>query len=522
MAASKLVRSAMTVAMSLLVATPALSMNVSRLRAETKLAAPVSPSDNLGVSVSVDGDTAVVGTLDGDAAYLFERDMGGLGNWGLVKTFADGGAFGEFGRTVAISGDTVLIGAPGESMTGAAFLYGRDEGGADNWGLITTITGSTAVAFDEFGWAVAIDGDTALVGARREGGGSAYIFERNNGGPDAWGETRKVEPSDGATFDLFGEAVSLSADTAIVGASFHDDGRGAAYLFERNEGGADNWGETKKLVASDAAPLDAFGRAVALDGDSAVVGAPRLGSESSDMGAAYLFERDSGGADNWGEVLILSEEGDERSLGISVSIDGDVVAVGAYRDGDRHRQAGAAYLYGRDQGGPDNWGTLRKLTAADADEGHAFGFSVALDGSTAIVGALEEDTAGEGAGAAYAFDDEDVCPNTPLSCTDGWGKGAFQTKETAVGKEKLRATFVQGPSLTQAELGTPLDDGSTAYAVCIYDDLTNLVAALHVDRAGGACKRKTCWRPLGASRLAERATPTATRIRRRAASRPFR
>ena len=166
-------------------------------------------------------------------------------------------------------------------------------------------------------------------------------------------EVTKLTAADAQAGDQFGVSVSVSGDTAIVAARFEDAlgvNAGAAYVYRRDQGGATNWGEVKKLTASDAQAGDFFGSGVAVSGDVAVVGA---------------FREDAGGAD-----------------------------------------AGAAYVFQRDQGGASNWGEVAKLTASDAQAGDFFGIRVAISGVTAIVGAYFEDTGGNNAGAAYVFESE--------------------------------------------------------------------------------------------------------------------
>jgi len=143
------------------------------------------------------------------------------------------------------------------------------------------IIASDGSANDQFGYSVAVSGDTAVIGALNEdeGGpvsGSVYIYERNSGGANNWGEVKKLVASDPAIADEFGYSVSVSGDTIIVGARSNDDNgskSGSAYIFERNSGGTDNWGEVKKLTASDAAGGDLFGGAVSISGDTSLVAA---------------------------------------------------------------------------------------------------------------------------------------------------------------------------------------------------------------------------------------------------------
>ena len=216
-------------------------------------------------------------------------------------------------------------------------------------------------------------------------------------------EIKKLLASDAEDFDWFGGSVAVSGDTAVVGTLVPGGGgAGAAYVFQRNEGGTDNWGELMKLTASDAQVNDKFGTRVAVSGDTAVVGAFGEDAGGSSAGAAYVFQRNEGGADNWGEVtkLTASDAQAEDWFGSSVTISGDTAVVGARYEDAGGTDAGAAYVFQRDQGGADNWGEVKKLTASDAQTFDWFGYSVAVSGDTAVVGAFGEDAGGSGAGAA--------------------------------------------------------------------------------------------------------------------------
>ena len=275
------------------------------------------------------------------------------------------------------------------------------------------LTAADATVSALFGFSVSVDGNTAIVGAYLddEGGGAsgaAYIFSRNSGGANNWGQVKKLIASDSAEADLFAESVSVDGDTAIVGSRFHDDvasDTGSAYIFSRNSGGTDNWGEVKKLSASDAAANDNFGTSVAVDGDIAIVGARNDDDAGSASGSAYIFSRNQGGADNWGEVkkLTASDAATPDQFGFSVSVSGDTAIVGARNDSDAGSQSGSAYSFSRNQGGADNWGEVKKLTASDAAATDHFGAYVSVSADTAIVGAAFDDDAGTNSGSAYIF-----------------------------------------------------------------------------------------------------------------------
>ena len=376
---------------------------------EKKLTASDNRVDGrFGFSVAVSGDTTVVGAWLKDAgdqvfagaAYVFQRDEGGVGNWGKVKKLvaSDPERIDEFGYSVAISGDTVVVGAhfenAGGTNAGAVYVFERDEGGADNWGEVKKVTASDAQAGHLFGQSVAISGDTAVVGAYENAHqGAAYVFYRDDGGAENWGEVKMLTASDIGLGGHFGWSVAVSGATAVVASQ--DD---AAYVFDRDEGGADNWGEVKKFTTLGLGS----GRSVAVSGDATLVGSPSEG----DGGAVHVFERDEGGADNWGEVKMLTasdaEAGD--AFGHSVAVSDDTALVGADRaDAVGSQKAGAAYVFERDEGGLVNWGEVTKLTASDAVAGDRLGTSVGLSGDTAVAGAPIKDSSGKFTGAAYVF-----------------------------------------------------------------------------------------------------------------------
>lgn len=256
---------------------------------------------------------------------------------------------------------------------------------------------------DEFGRSVSISGDYLIAGAPYEDemgldSGAIYLYNRDYGATDAWGVIAKRTASDAAAGDSFGHSVSISGDHVVVGAPNKDGlgaDEGAAYVFARDQGGTDAWGEVVILTASDAAAGDSFGHSVSVSGDYVVVGANRKGGVGTDRGAAYVYYRDQGGPDAWGEVVILtaSDPADSDYFGSSVSISGDYILVGApYEDGDdTGTDQGAAYVYYRNQDGPDVWGEVMKLISGGPEDDDLLGYSVAISDHFAITGVPGED-----------------------------------------------------------------------------------------------------------------------------------
>lgn len=251
----------------------------------------LTPSDatvnyQFGNAVAMDGDTVIVGAsqshqegppfvLNAGSAYVFRPDF--PGQWLEIARLEDPEPMNRsrFGSSVAISGDTAIVGAiendflnPGP---GSVFIFERDRGDPNRWSLVAELRASDAELRDQFGISVSISGDTAVVGAGRSGvngdfSGSAYIFRRNHGGPHHWAEVANLTPSDAAPLALFGSSVSIDGGTVIIGApqGYYSDVPGSAYIFQRNGIGAGGWGQVAKLSASDSAVGDWFGAAVSI------------------------------------------------------------------------------------------------------------------------------------------------------------------------------------------------------------------------------------------------------------------
>ncbi|MEE9131237.1 MAG: FG-GAP repeat protein [Phycisphaerales bacterium] len=331
--------------------------------------------------------------------------------WGqpseVLKLLAsDAAAEDEFGFSVSIGGDTAVVGAPfndddGDN-SGLAYIFQRDYGGTDNWGEVHKLLAEDADEGDLFGFSVAISGDFAIVGARRNddngsNSGSAYIFYRNQGGTDLWGQVTKITASNAATSDSFGRSVDISGDLAVIGAPLVGSNVGAAYIFERD--GAGVWNEVAILTASDGAAADFFGLSVSISGDTALVGADGDDDNGSLSGSAYVFVKPPGGWVNMTETAKLTPFGGAAFdfFGFSVAISIDTAVVGAIGDDSF---IGSAYIFERDAGGPDKWGQTAKLTAFDGANSDEFGTSVSIRGEGVIVGAKDD---GFAVGSAYLF-----------------------------------------------------------------------------------------------------------------------
>lgn len=374
------------------------------------------PYDNFGAAVAIDGDTAVVtspyatasGVEGAGSAFVLVRDGAG---WLLQAQLAaqDPKPFSNYGRAVAIEGDTLVVGAYSadgvQTSTGAAYVYTRS---GSVWTQQAKLSANDGEGFSDFGYAVALSGDSVVVGAPstfingENVVGAAYTYQRTG---TTWAQQQKLIASDGLMFNSFGNAVALQGDTAVVAASQASVGgvsfSGAVYVFGRSGG---SWSELQKLSAVDAAAEDTFGHSIALNGASLIVGTPQPDLLSGGgTGAAYVFAL-SGGSWTQQAKLLASDGVVEDAFGAAVGIAGDSAVVGAPFAGSVHGvnlEAGAAYTYTRSG---ETWTQQARIAAVDAEQGDRLGMRVGLSGNTAIVGAPDAGVGGNDAqGKGYLF-----------------------------------------------------------------------------------------------------------------------
>lgn len=371
-------------------------------------ASDAAEADAFGLAVSVSGDTAIVGAhADDDAgelsgsAYVFVRS-GATWTEEAKLAASDAAAGDQFGYRVSVSEDTALVGAQGNvdagASTGSAYVFVRN---GTTWSQQAKLAPSGAAAYDYFGSAVSVEGDTALVGAYRgnlslDVPGSVYVFARSG---TTWSQQAELKATGATTLNQFGGTVSLSGSTALVGASWgiSDGIRGLAYVFVRN---GTSWSLQATLAASDRAPNDVFGARVSLSGDTALVSAYGDDDAGSYSGSAYVFARNGA---TWAEEakLTASDAAADDLFGASLSLSGNTAVVGAPGDDDGAlNQSGSAYVFVRSG---TTWTEDFKLRAGDVTAERAFGNSVSLSGDTALVGAPWDEDGGYRAGAAYVF-----------------------------------------------------------------------------------------------------------------------
>jgi hypothetical protein len=387
---------------------------------ETSRAAPADCDygDRFGHAVAISGPVAVMGAPhDGDAGplsgsvYIYVYDGT---SWVEQPKIAASGSEAEdyFGESVALSGNTVLIGARGDDdggfEAGAAYVF---RFGGTTWAQEAKLMASNADAMDLFGHSVAIGGNVAVVGAYQPvfGKGAAYVFSHDATG---WNEEAILTASDGDVDDQFGLSVALSGNIALIGAhqdDDHGDKSGAAYVYRFNWSEAE-WEEEAKLTASDAVPGAGFGYSVSLDGDVALIGANN-DMDFNESGSAYVFRFNGA---TWVEEAKLSAPvtaPPDDDYGRSVAISGNVAIVGAQFDDAGGASSGAAYLYYFDG---TEWTLRARLTASDHQSGDTFATAVAFDGETAFVGAPQDDPGG----SVYVFNRLD--DGMPDTCACPW------------------------------------------------------------------------------------------------------
>jgi len=361
----------------------------------------------LAATLRVEGRELRIQVDDGAAVYPLTVDP--LCWVEEAKLLAgDGAAYDYFGISVSLSGDTALVGAYGDnvSYTGSAYVFVRS---GTSWTQQAKLLASDGATDDMFGASVSLSGDTALVGARGDddngsASGSAYVFARNG---TSWTQEAKLLASDGAAQDYFGISVSLSGDTALVGARFDDDNgnkSGSAYVFARR---GTSWTQEAKLLAGDGAANDWFGDSVSLSGDTALVGARFDDDNGSASGSAYVFARNG---TSWTQEakLLPSDGATYDEFGGSVSLSGDTALVGAPLDANNGSYSGSAYVFARSG---TSWAQAAKLRARYGATYDWFGGSVSLSGDTALVGAHADDDNGSDSGSAYVF-----APPPPCAC----------------------------------------------------------------------------------------------------------
>jgi hypothetical protein len=400
-----------------LLVTASFYSNATAPTSETELVpADVVGFRHFGAAVAIDGNTAVIGVplnyleSNAGAVYVFVR-TGSTWSQQAKLTASPAAASSQFGSAVAISGDTLVVGAPyapaGGLKTGAAYVFVRT---GETWSQESRLAPTDAIGNDQFGAAVAVDGDTLAIGAIGTGldsynEGAVYVYARSG---QTWSQQARLRSDNPGPGNEFGFSLALSNDTLAVGSPYDDDtgvgDAGAVYVFT---GSGTAWNLQSELTASDSAFADLLGWSVALDGDTLVAGAPQRDSATAeDAGAAYVFVR-AGGTWSQQAKLAADDAAEFDNFGVSVAVRNNTAVVGANYDSSFASYGGSAYLYTRTG---SVWRQDSEFSAGNVTDDVQFGRSIALSGGTILVGAPYGYNLQDGTAYVFVLPDSNTAP----------------------------------------------------------------------------------------------------------------
>ena len=354
-------------------------------------------------------------------AWVFEAGTSSFGP-GFELVTSDQLVSASYGSSIAVDGDTVVVGQMRDDTilndAGSLYVFVREPGGT--WSEVQKLTASDPTAGAEFGESVALEGDRLVVGAPGakavNGSGStvtcgaAYVFERGTNG--LWTETAKLVPDDFPGNDEFGFNVDLSGDRIIGGAHKEDDNggsSGAAYVFEY-DGSA--WSQAQKLLDGDGDSNDYFGYDVAISGDHVAVGAWRDIDEEDVSGSVTMFVREPNG--NYLETQRLVGSENTYRFGQALDLDGGTLVVGAFTSFiDFKFEGGELLRFSRLSNG--TWTYSDSIFPPDHNGGDQLGLGVAISGGIIAAGQKEDDTSvTEGGSVMAAYNYVEGAPGSPL------------------------------------------------------------------------------------------------------------
>lgn len=364
--------------------------------------------DRFGAAVSVRGDLAAVGVPGDDemetnagAVHLYQRRSDNTWHPYQVIRPLDADEADRYGRSVAVGDRTVLVGMPfaDSKATDAGAVAAMIPNRNDNWYEHMRLHAGDAG--DQFGFDLALDGTTVVVGApghargSADNAGAAYVFERQSG---AWKNQQKLASPTLLADYQFGRSVAFDGATIVVGApgdALNGIDSGTAYVFDSSGG---QWTQTARLSGSDTSSNDRFGAAVSVLGDRIVVGAPGQDGNGTDAGAAYVFENVGGSWAEQARVQVLGANAGAQA-GQAVAAHAEEVLVAAPGDDEAGVDAGAIHVFAPN--GTGAWNHTLTIRPDDVDTAHEFGAALALDGETLVAGAPGDDSKGNEAGAAW-------------------------------------------------------------------------------------------------------------------------
>jgi len=486
---------------------------------QTLLPPRTNPEAGFGWSLAMTGNVALVGAIGGDAdvagqgyvvAYAFVN-----GRWEpeAELSLPDGATSDQFGISVALSGSTAVIGATGANAgsavdAGGAYVFVRS---GTSWTEQARLFASDATALDQFGFDVAVSGASAVVGARRDEisgrpqQGSAYVFVRNAG---VWTQQAKLTSSDSAAQDQFGTSIAIDGDTALIGAPYDDIAtsvdQGSAYVYVR---AGTTWSLQQKLVNVDGTPtdrsLDGTGLTVALQGDTALLAAPGIdGVAGTNCGAVISFTR-SGTSWARRDQLENTHPASER-LGFALALAGDV-ALATTLSLDTLGNPDTNVVHAWERSGL-SW-TAPEVFRGSAASLDAFGYSVAQSGDTALVGAFGTDVRGvDTAGTVYVYRrgpggwalDTVLRPSDPLEsgffgfalaldATHAYVSAPFAAAG-AIANAGAVYVFERSAGWPQRAKLQPLDVGSDGFGYSLALEGTTLHVGAPLDVVGGVLR----------------------------------
>lgn len=329
--------------------------------------------------------------------------------------------FKDFGKYVAIDGDTIATSAitkiEGDQTIREVFIFQQDKDDPDKWRMIKRLESPDEMYDEGFGeLSLALYGDflavsDALDDETADNSGAVYLFHRDLGGSDNWGLVKKIKDDFPVVDDNWGKVLDLDEDMLIVRNYEPQEGGGtgpgSAELLYKDQLGSNNWGRLKRLFLEDGVAGDRYGWAAKVSGDFLVVSASHRDDKGTDSGAVYIYQKHRGGTYNWGflKKLVPSELKEYDYFGASLDLADDVLLVGAPGDDNgKGENAGLIYVYHRNKGGENNWGLSAKYIPDDGFENQMFGSYVATSQELALVGVPEDNPSGEKSGSAYIID----------------------------------------------------------------------------------------------------------------------
>ena len=452
--------------------------------------------DQIGVSVCVESDTAVVGATHADgravftgAVYVFVRNADERKPWRLQrKLFApDGAGNDRFGDSAAVNGDIAVIGAPSDddhgTNSGSVYVFGRNVGGNGNWGQIQKIAPSDTKLGDWFGHSVGIWSNRMIIGAPHHsafgaGEGTAYVYESGI-------LKTKFNGFLAGPKDAFGWSVSIDGDFAVVGAPFHDfvgqTDSGISIVFRRDPASGD-WTEFSTLGHTDPRPGDRFGTSVTIRGQRVLVGAPfRNEAGKTASGVAYLYSPICVFACNETRRLVPPNPVERGYFGTSVALADTKAVVGT--SVEPHTASGSIYVFDQHRGGAENWGLAMKRFPAAPARSNGFGSPVSASGDTIVVGAWRGHFS---PGAVYFYEYDSNDPPThitlnPSSILENKPAGTIvgELQVTDPDKEDLHTfSLVQG--IGSSDNASFSIDGSQLLSAAVFDYETHPLCRIRV------------------------------------------